>query len=164
MTTQQSSNDEGREKVAGIIEKTRVAMLTFHDGRGRLVSCPMGTQDVDFDGTVLFLTERDSDKVDAITANPQVNVAYSGDSEWVSLSGHARIENDVEKIRELWGPLTDGFMEGGPENPDNVLIVVEGDTAEYWNSPGGKIGQIFDLVRTATTKKEPRGENDVVDL
>lgn len=165
MTTQQNpGQDEGREKVAGIIKKTRIAMLTYHDRQGRLVSCPMSTQDVDFDGTVLFLSERDSDKVADISANPQVNVAYAGDSEWVSLSGTARVENDVEKMRELWNSLTDGYMDGGPEDPNSVLIVVDGDSAEYWNSPGGKIGQMVSLVRTAVTKKPAGGENEVVDL
>ena len=163
MTTQQNT-DDGRATVAAIIKKTRTAMLTFQDAQGRLVSCPMATQDVDFEGTVLFLTERDSDKVTAITANPQVNVAYAGDAEWVSLSGTARIENDVEKIRELWNRFADAEMDGGPDDPNNVLIVVDGDTAEYWNSPGGKVGQLVNVVRTVVTKKPIEGENEVVDL
>lgn len=164
MTTRHTSNDDGREQVADIIKKTRIAMLTYHDREGRLVSCPMATQDVEFDGRVLFLSERDSDKVADISADPQVNVAYVGDSEWVSLSGRAHVENDVEKIRELWSAVAEGYMEGGPEDPNNVLIVVDGDTAEYWNSPGGKIGQMVNLVRTAVTKKPAGGENEVVDL
>lgn len=159
-----SRTEEGREKVASIIKKTRVAMLTHADGRGRLVSHPMATQDVESDGTVLFITERDTDKVAAITANPQVNVAYSGSAEWVSLSGTARIVNDVEKMRELWGTFTEAEMEGGPEDGNNVLIVVDADTAEYWESRGGRIGQLFNLARSVATKEPVKGENEVVDL
>lgn len=166
MTNQNGiDNDEGREKIASIIKDTRIAMLTHLDLDGALVSHPMATQDVDFDGTVLFVAERDSDKVRALQQNPRVNVAYSGKGAWVSLSGTARIENDVEKLKELWSTFTEAWMEGGPENPNNVLIVVDGDTAEYWDSPGGgKVTQVAALVKSLAGKKRPEGDNEVVDL
>lgn len=159
------TDDEGMEKVVSTIKRTRIAMLTHTDRQGRLISHPMATQDVEFDGTVRFITERNSEKVADLTANPQVNIAYSGSGSWVSLSGTARIENDVEKIKELWSTFTDAWMEGGPENPNNVLIVVDGDTAEYWDAPGGsKVTQVAALVKALAGRKRPEGDQGTVSL
>ena len=45
----------------------------------------------------------------------------------MSLSGSARIVNDTDKLRELWSSFTDSWLEGGPENPNNVLIEIDAD-------------------------------------
>ncbi|MCP6008964.1 pyridoxamine 5'-phosphate oxidase family protein, partial [Klebsiella pneumoniae] len=67
---------EDQRKVADIIKDTRIAMLTQVDSSGSLVSRPMATQDVGFDGTVWFICERDTEKVRDLEQNPKVNVAY----------------------------------------------------------------------------------------
>ncbi|MDO5627281.1 MAG: pyridoxamine 5'-phosphate oxidase family protein [Mobilicoccus sp.] len=163
--SQDTTNDEGREKIAAIIKNTRIASLTHVDGQGRLLSKPMATQDVDFDGTVYFIAARNSDQVQAMQQNPAVNVAYSGKGEWVSLVGTARIEDDRQKLEELWGTFTDAFMDGGPEDPNNILIVVDGDTAEYWESPGSStIMRVAAFAKGLAGGTRPEGDNEVVDL
>jgi general stress protein 26 len=163
-TTHETTTDERRAKVVHLIREARVAMLTHADGSGRLVSHPMATQDVDFDGTVYFIAERDSPKVRALQERPEVNVAYSGSGSWVSLSGTARVVDDEAKLRELWDTFTDSWLEGGPENPNNILIEVTGDTAEYWDTPGGRVAQVVNLVKTLVTGERFEGDNEVVDL
>jgi len=163
-TTPTSADDEQRQKVADLVRSTRLAMLTSLDPDGRLVSKPMATQDVDFDGQVLFIAERDSHKVANIERDPRVNVAYAGSSAWVSLSGTARVVDDEARLAELWNTFTDAWLEGGPDNPNNVLIVVDADGAEYWDSPGGKVTQVLNLVKAKTTGKRYEGENETVDL
>ena len=100
-----------------------------------------------------------------IQKNPNVNVAYSGNGAWVSLSGTARIVNDTDKLRELWSSFTGSWLEGGPENPNNVLIEIDADTAEYWDTPGGsKVTQVANLIKAKVTGNTVDGENEVVDL
>ncbi len=55
-------------------------------------------------------------------------------------------------------------MEAGPENPENVLIRVDADTAEYWDSPGSKVTQVANLVKTRVTGDRYEADNEVVDL
>ena len=124
----------------------------------------MATQDVEFDGDVWFIAERASEKVRNITANPRVNVAYAGRSSWVSLSGTASVVDDQARLAELWNTFTDAWMEGGPDNPNNVLVKVDADTAEYWDSPGSKVTQLVNLVKAKTTGKRFEGDNEKVDL
>ena len=124
----------------------------------------MATQDVEFDGDVWFIAERAPEKVRNITANPRVNVAYAGRSSWVSLSGTASVVDDQARLAELWNTFTDAWMEGGPDNPNNVLVKVDADTAEYWDSPGSKVTQLVNLVKAKTTGKRFEGDNEKVDL
>ena len=160
-----AESNENIQKVRDIIKGTRIAMLTHVDEDGRLVSKPMATQEVDFDGTVRFVAERASDQGMDIQKNPNVNVAYSGNGAWVSLSGTARIVNDTDKLRELWSSFTGSWLEGGPENPNNVLIEIDADTAEYWDTPGGsKVTQVANLIKAKVTGNTVDGENEVVDL
>ncbi|GEC99906.1 general stress protein [Kocuria varians] len=165
MADNENLENENVEKVRKIIKGTRIAMLTHQDEDGHLVSRPMATQEVDFDGTVRFIAERASDQGLAIQKNPEVNVAYSGSGSWVSLCGTARIVNDPDKLRELWSSFTDSWLEGGPENPNNVLIEIDAHTAEYWDTPGGsKITQVANLLKTRVTGETVEGDSGVVNL
>lgn len=123
------------ETVATIMRETRIAVLT-HVEDGRLVSVPMGTQDLDDPGTIHFITDADTDKVRAIAAHPEVNIAYATDDGWVSVSGTARRNDDRELLGRLWDASAGAFMEGGPDDPNSTLITVTADTARYWTSPG----------------------------
>ena len=74
-------------------------------------------------------------------------MAYSGNGAWVSLSGTARIVNDTDKLRELWSSFTGSWLEGGPENPNNVLIEIDADSrvlghpGRQQGHPGGQPDQ-----------------------
>ena len=162
--TERTSSDEATAKVAGLIKGIRVAMLTSIDPQGRLVSRPMATQDVEFDGDVWFIAERNAEHTLNLRSHPQVNVAYSSSSSWVSLAGTAEVVDDRARLEDYWNAFTDAWMEGGPENPENVLIHVRAETAEYWDSPGSKVTQVVNLVKAKVTGERYEGDNKVVDL
>lgn len=151
-------------KVAELIDDIRIAMLTTVAPDGRLMSHPMATQDSDFDGTVRFIGERRSQKVTNLEANPQVNVAFTGSGSWVSLSGTARVVSDPAELEKYWDTFTDAWLEGGPENPNNIIIEVQGTSAEYWDGPGSKVIQVLNLVKAKATGQRYEGDNEKVDL
>ena len=161
---QHADHQDQLDTVAEIMKETRIAVLTYVSPAGALVSTPMGTQDFEDPGTTWFLTERDTDKVRAIEADPRVNVAYSSDAGWVSLSGTARISDDRAKLKELWDASAGAFMTGGPEDATNVLIEIDGDTAEYWESPG-KITSVIEIAKGMIGRGTPDlGDNDTIRL
>lgn len=156
---------DNHRKIAELIKGIRIAMLTTADQGGRLVSRPMTTQDVEFDGDIWFIAQRDSELARQIEGgNAEANVAYAGDSSWVSVSGRARIVDDNAKLRSEWNRFTDAFLDGGPENPNNVLVLIESESAEYWDSPGGKVTQLANLAKSLVRGKRMDGDNEVVDL
>ncbi|SDP44249.1 General stress protein 26 [Pedococcus dokdonensis] len=151
-------------KVAELIDGIKIAMLTTVAPDGRLMSHPMATQDVDFDGTVRFIAERASHKVAHLEAHPQVNVSYSSSGSWVSLSGFARVVSDPAELEKYWDSFTDAWLEGGPDNPNNIIIEVDGTSAEYWDSPGSKVVQVANLLKAKVTGQRYEGDNEQVDL
>lgn len=162
-----SNDPEEVEKVYKIMSDMDIAMLTTVDASsttGRLTSRPLSTQVHEEDGDVLFFVRASSAVVEDIRANPNVNAAYSSMKAWVSLSGTATVLDDRALVKELWHKGADAFMEGGPENPDNVIVKVHGDTAEYW---GGEtlVGTVISTVRSIAGRG---GDDDagptVVDL
>lgn len=161
MTT---THDDQHATVAEIMKDTRVAVLTYIARDGSLVSTPMGMQDFEQPGTIWFITERDTDKVHAIEADPRVNVSFSSKSGWVSLTGTAHVSEDRAKLEELWDASAGIFMSGGPEDASNVLLQVDGASAEYWESPG-KVSTAIQLAKGLVSDAEPDlGDNDTVTL
>jgi general stress protein 26 len=116
VTTHGTTQD--RETIAEVMRSTRIAVLTYEDSQGRLVSTPMGTQDLDDPSVVWFITRTDSEKAQAIRSRPRVNVSYASDKGWVSLSGTAEVVDDRARLEELWDPSVSAFMEGGPDSPE----------------------------------------------
>lgn len=152
-------------KITKLIKGIRVAMVTTAAPSGSLVSRPMATQDVEFNGDIWFIAERESTLAHQLgPGSAQVNVAYAGSSTWVSISGTARVVNDIDKLREQWNLFTDAWMEGGPENPNNVLVLVESDSAQYWDAPGSKVVQLMNLAKSAVTGRRFGGDSDKVEL
>ncbi|QRO87502.1 pyridoxamine 5'-phosphate oxidase family protein [Kytococcus sedentarius] len=154
-----------REIVEKIMKDTRIAVLTYTDAQGRLVSTPMGTQDFEDASVVWFITGLDTDKVDAIRANPQVNVSYSSDDGWVSYSGTATPSKDKAKLDELWDASASAFMHSEKDDPRSGLLEVRGQTAEYWASDG-TLKTAFEFAKGLVSKgDEPdMGDNDTIAL
>ncbi|MGH8078026.1 MAG: pyridoxamine 5'-phosphate oxidase family protein [Lysobacter sp.] len=162
-----SERAEQIRRLAELIKDVRIAMLTTIRPDGRLVSRPLGTQEVEFDGDLWFVTSADSAKVAEIGANPHVNVSYASTSAntFVSVSGRAEIIDDRAKANRLWSPSMKMFFPGGKDDPNLRLIRVEADTAEYWDGPGEIFGKALHLMLTAVTDDpaDPT-ENALIDL
>lgn len=147
--------------LASLIKDVEIAMLTTTQADGKLVSRPLGTQQVEFDGDLWFATGADSGKVAEIKADPRVNVAYASASRntYVSVSGKASIVADKAKIEALWSPAMKIFFPGGKDDPNLRLIRVRAESAEYWDGPGTAIGKALYLL-VASVSDDPGAMSD----
>ncbi|MEJ5868046.1 pyridoxamine 5'-phosphate oxidase family protein [Pseudokineococcus sp. 5B2Z-1] len=163
--TPDTARDEGVAKVAELIKDVKVCMLTTTGAAGRLVSRPMAVQEVEFDGDLWFFAEEDSSKVDQVRHGAHVNVAFASGDSWVSVAGDAEVVRDVAKAKELWNPGVEAWFPDGPEAPGIVLVKVHADTAEYWDTPGGRAATLLSYVKSrATGQPYSGGENETVRL
>jgi general stress protein 26 len=90
--------------------------------------------------------------------------AGSGGS-WVSLSGGAEVVDDAAKKRELWNSAVEAWFPQGPDGDSVVLIKVHADSAEYWDTPGGRLATAFSFAKAKLTgQRIEGGENEKVDL
>ncbi len=157
--------DDSTRKVAELLADQRLGMLTTHSADGTLVSRPMALQEVEFDGDLWFFAARSSRKVAHLTADPQVNVAVGSGATWISLTGRAAVVTDQGRKKELWNAGVAAWFPDGPDDDEIVLIKVEGDSAEYWDTPGGRIATALSFAKAKVTG-EPYsgGDNERVRL
>ena len=156
---------EETRKVAELLKGERFGFLTTITMDGRLTSRPMTLQEVEFDGDLWFLAERDSHAVQHISASPEVNVGVGSGGRWVSLTGDAEVVEDAAKKRELWNSAVDAWFPQGPDDDSIVLLKVHADSAEYWDAPGGRLATAFSFVKAKVTgERIEAGENEKVEL
>lgn len=160
-----TTTDDGARRVAALLADEHTAMFTTTAPDGTLMSRPMALQEVEFDGDLWFFAQRSSRKVAHIAVQPQVNVTVGSASSWVSLTGHARVVDDAARKRELWNAVVEAWFPDGPDDAEVVLLEVTGDSAEYWDTPGGRIASLVSFVKAkATGEPYDGGENERVDL
>ncbi|GAB2477308.1 pyridoxamine 5'-phosphate oxidase family protein [Jatrophihabitans fulvus] len=165
MTDTERTQSDEVAKVADLARGIRIAMLTTVDTEGKLTARPMAQQEVEFDGDLWFFVEADSRTAANINGNANTGVTLSSDSTWISLSGHAEIVRDVAKAKDLWNPWVEAWLPEGPEDPNVVLIKFTAASAEYWDTPGGKVASIASFVKAKLTgKRYEGGENESVRL
>lgn len=161
------------EELFGLIEDIEIAMFTTRRADGRLVSRPMATQKRDPIADVWFVTDIDSDKMDELASDPNVNLGYLNKSmEWVSVSGTARISTDREKIRALYQPdwkawfgAIDEVRDGGPNDPRLALILVDAERVMYLKHSKAKPVILFEVVKGMITGEQPDvGEVKTVEM
>jgi general stress protein 26 len=154
--------------VAKLIELTkdiRITMFTTIDAEGHFVSRPMAQQQTEPDGDLWFFAERDSRVVEEILANPHVGLTLSSNDTWISIDGTAEVVDDSAKAKELWNSFVEAWLPQGPDDPSVVLIKVDPHTAEYWDSPGGRVASLISLVKSKVTGKPYEGtEREKVEL
>ncbi|QFK70054.1 pyridoxamine 5'-phosphate oxidase family protein [Pradoshia sp. D12] len=155
MSNVQNENKQELEKLRELIKDVDTAMLTTQTSEG-LISRPMKTQEVEFDGDLWFFTKKETDKYKEVLERPEVNVAYAGRS-YVSIRGKAEIVNDINKKKELWNAAYEKLLETSVDDPNIILIKVEAEAAEYWET-GNLTKNIVNLYKKLT-KNESDTEN-----
>ncbi|WP_262176381.1 pyridoxamine 5'-phosphate oxidase family protein [Saccharococcus sp. Marseille-Q5394] len=120
------------ETLRELIKDIDTAMLTTLSEEG-LVSRPMKTQEVEFDGDLWFFTKKETNKYEEISHDQDVNVAYAGKS-YVSVRGRAEVVEDINKKKELWSKAYEKIMQTSYDDPNLVLIKVKAEAAEYWET------------------------------
>jgi general stress protein 26 len=158
--TQQADRLETFDK---LLDKSRTVMFTTVAEGGKVLSRPMTVQEVTDDHELVFITQAHTDVAKQSDGN-QVNVSVAGDDYWISLSGTASVAEEPETKKRLWNTFNDAYTDGGPENPDNVVLRVDADSAEYWDTPGG-VGVLLGVLKAQLTGGKPEsGENATVQL
>ncbi|MEF2966660.1 pyridoxamine 5'-phosphate oxidase family protein [Paenibacillus sp. M1] len=160
-TNAKTAHEEAIETVRDLIKGIDTAMLTTVTKEG-LVSRPMKTQEVEFDGDLWFLTMKDTFKYEELKQNPHVNVSYVGRS-YVSIRGQAELVDDRAKIKELWNAAYEKLLDTNSDDPNLVLIKVKAETAEYWET--GNLTKVVKRLFSKLTGTESETElNKTVDL
>jgi general stress protein 26 len=162
--------NEGKhhEVLWDLIKETRFCMLSHRHADGTLHSHPLTTQNKELreDGCLYFFVSKSSEVGQRLQQDGNVNLAYANPDKdtWVSVTGTARVLDDLAKKKELFNPIAKAWFPGGPEDPDMELVEVRIDEAEYWNVKENKLLQLLKMGKAALTDTRPKnmGEHQEV--
>lgn len=138
------------------------AMLVSRTVEGELRSRPMVIAKIEDDCQLWFITNLYSGKVDEFLEDPHVNVALQTDSQYVSLSGHARIERNRAKLEELWNESWKTWFPVGKDDPELALLCVEPDHGQYWDNSGTSgLKYLYEAGKAYFTGRTPEIDEDI---
>lgn len=161
MDKNQNSPAEHAENFADLIKGQRFVMFTTRGNDGALTSRPMTIAERE-DSVFRFVTQGDN-HVAVEADGQQVNLAFMDGNSYVSMAGTGRVESDLAKKQELWNRIQEAYA-GDAEDPNNVILEVTVDSAEYWDS-GNQVSTLIGLTKAAVTGKRPDdGEHGTVQL
>jgi general stress protein 26 len=146
-----------KKTLDALLKKHRFAMLTTIDADEMLHSRPMTTIERDFDGTLWFFAKADSATASALRSHSSLCASFSEpkDSEFVCVSGEGSLVEDVAKKRELWNSAVQAWFPEGPNSSSNLLIRLNPNHAEYWDSSSSKLVQLFSFAKALMTHRPP---------
>lgn len=164
-TTPHTADQHAADHVRDLIGDERLGMLTTIDESGKLVSRPMAVQRVDDDGTIWFLADDASPKAEQLERDRHVNVSFQSRGTWISVAGDAYLSDDRALIHDLWDAGADAWFPEGPDSPEAVAVRIDPKTAEYWDTPGGRVASVLAYAKSKLTGERPDvGESKVVDI
>jgi len=152
------------QELRKLVEAIETAMMTTRRADGHLVSRPMAVQASAPGADFWFVTERDSEKLDELRADPHVNLAFYKDRtrEWVSVSGTAVLTDDRATIEKLYRPDWRAWFEdkggrndGSAADPRLFLIGVQATSAHFMTVDKPQAVVLFELVKGMVTGKAP---------
>lgn len=152
------------EDLIRTLEEIGTCMLTTVDAEGRLVSRPMSIAHIDEDNQFWFFSRVGAEKVDDIVGEGQVNLAFVKGKTWVSVAGAASVSTDESKKAELWELGARAYFAEGPEDAEAALILVQPESAQYWEGPGTAVA-LMKMTKASLGKEQPHmGDQGRVDL
>lgn len=140
---------DDREKLYELAKEVRIAMMTTLESDGSLHVRPMGNREADEQGNFWFFAAKDESVAKNIAANPQVALGFSDPrgNTYVSISGTAELNDSRAMIEELWTPYLEAWFPKGKTDPNIVLIKVDPQRGEFWDSSASIIVNAIGFIK-----------------
>lgn len=156
MSTKNLYSNEAKEKIKQLAESIDFTMLVTNLKSQPFHTVPMSTKEVDNDGNVWFLSNKDSIHNAHIEREKKAHLIYAdkGSFEFLSIYGRATIGFDRDRIKDLYGKGDDAWFDG-VNDPNITTIKIEPEDAHYWDTKNGKVVSLLKMVGGAITGNEP---------
>ena len=130
------TGDEARDKLRALLAEFPIAFMVTIDG-GEMTARPIGVvgDHAAFDGTLWFITDRRSHKVQAIERGCAARLLFQNDARgtYLHLEGRATIVENPAQLKKLYTPVQRTWFPDGPEDPNITLIRFDVDQGDYWD-------------------------------
>lgn len=147
---------EAVERLQGVVKKTQTCFFCTASGQGPSEGTrPMNVRQVDDAGHLWFLSADDSHKNLELAQDPTVHLFFQGSehSDFLHLTGRARVSRDKAKLDELWEPILKTWFTEGKDDPRITVIEVVPTAGYYWdNKHGNMVAGVKMMIGAATGK------------
>lgn len=136
------TDQEALEKIKELISQSETCFFCTEPATGPSKGVrPMNIQQVDDNSNLWILMANDSHTHEEIALNPRVKLYFQGSkhSDFLYLTAEATIQNDREKIKELWNPILKTWFTEGENDPRIAVVKVSPDTGYYWDNKHGNM-------------------------
>ncbi len=150
--------DDTKRSLLVLLDRFDTGMLCTRQPDGTMRARPMAVAQIEQNGDLWFVTGIASGKVEEVLHEPHVVVTMQGRRRFVSVSGHAEVVGDEEKIAELWREEWRAWFPEGLNDPRLVLLHVRASEAEYWDETGTRGAKhALESARAALSGKRAPG-------
>lgn len=146
-------SEEALKKFKKLVEDVRVCMFITNNQTEHEHTRPMSAVDVEDNGTLWFYTDIRSIKVDEVTTDRKVHLAFShpGKESYLDVRGTSSVVTDRGLIKQKWSPVVKAYFPNGAEDPNLALLKVQPYEVYYWESETGKMVQFLKMAVAAVT-------------
>ena len=147
--TSQRAHDAWRRLV-----DARFLMLTTLDEDGGFYSCPMTLQQATDDGVLWFFTSTTTPTARNLERDPRCGIALMDDDGFYAfVYGSGALTKNRERIQELWNTTAKAWFPQGVEDPHLVLVRLDAERGEYWDSDQNAMLKMFSIAKAIATGK-----------
>ena len=159
-----ADRDDEIGKVWDLIERIGFCMFVTRVG-DNLRARPMSAYGERIENAIYFLTDVAGKKDEEVALDENVCLAFaeSRGQKYVSVSGTAEIQNDRERIKELWGTPAKAWWNNS-DDPSIRVLKVTPSFAEFWDSPGTVISYIKMAAAAVSGSHPDMGDNVKVEM
>jgi general stress protein 26 len=147
-----------------LINDIPVAMVVTRDGQGQHMRArPMAMRPVRDEGAIYFLTDVDAPKAKEIRRDETVCLALADNrrQKYVSITGHAEIIDDRDRVKEIWSIYDKAFWPDKNDTRIRILRVTP-ESAEFWEGAGAVVTAVKLVAAIASGERTNLGENEKV--
>jgi general stress protein 26 len=150
------------DRVWTLIADIPVAMVVTREGQ-HMRARPMAVRPARDENAIEFLTDVDAPKAHEIRRDETICLALADNKrqKYVSITGHAEIIDDQDRVKKLWSVYDTAFW---PNNNDPRIRIlrVTPENAEFWEGAGTVVTAVKLIAAMASGERMNVGANEKV--
>src|SRR5688500_4233665 len=148
------TGEDALAKIRELLKQFPIAfMVTAQDNT--IVARPIGVvgDHAAFDGSLWFITDRRSRKVQAIQGGATTALLFQNDREgaYLHLTGRAVVVEDAERLKKLYTPVQRTWFPDGLDDPHMTLLRFDADRGEFWDKHNGMLRLLAAFAKAMVT-------------
>jgi general stress protein 26 len=150
------------DRVWKLINDIPVAMVVTREDE-HMRARPMAVRPARDEGAIYFLTDVDAAKAHEIRRNESICLALADNKgqKYVSITGHAEILDDPDRVKEIWSIYDKAFWPD-KNDPRIRILRVTPESAEFWEGAGMVVTAVKLATAIASGERMNVGANEKV--